>query len=457
MIKLPTISLQKKLVLSCSSAIFLTFCLFSFLEYNSVSKWMLNREKLAVKRTMMDVTMYYKDLQANDIRQSKDLLRSLNDKDQLIRIYDQNGNVLVSDKNGLFPVLEPRPVNTSEIGKLSTEENDTIVFRSPLKADGFQGTIEVVRELNSYEKMMDHLFFVMISFGVAAILLSALIGFFLARQLLKPVRDLATAMKRIKANGFQERVKVSKRKDELTDFSNLFNEMMDELEQSFLQQKQFIEDASHELRTPVSILEGHLSLLNRWGKKDPAILDESLEACLQEVSRLKKLTLNLLDLTRAENSRMILSQEFIDVNQILDQLVKNFEVIHPDFQFELMVAQNMKPISMIEQHLQQVLIILMDNAVKYSDEHKYIKVSARQNEKETILSVEDQGIGIPQKYVNEVFNRFFRVDKARNRENGGTGLGLSIAKRIIEKYQGYIEIESQLGIGTTITIVLPLK
>lgn len=457
MMKLNTISLQKKLVLSCSSAIFLTFCLFSFLEYNSVSKWMLNREKIAVKRTIVDVTTNYKDLQINDIRQSKDILKSLNDKDQLIRIYDQYGKVLVSDKIGLFPVLEPRPVNQTELGKITTEENDTIVVRSPLKAVGFKGTIEVVRELNSYEKMMDHLFFVMISFGVAAILLSALIGFFLARQLFKPVRDLAATMQKIKANGFQERVKIDKRKDELTDFSNLFNEMMDELEESFSRQKQFMEDASHELRTPVSILEGHLSLLNRWGKKDPAILDESLEACLQEVTRLKKLILNLLDLTRVENTRTFLSQEIVDVNQILQQLVKNFEVIHPEFQFELIVEKNIAPIRILEQHLQQLLIILMDNAVRYSDEHKHIKVSARQTGRETILSVEDNGIGIPSEHVDDVFNRFFRVDKARNSENGGTGLGLSIAKKLVEKYNGKITIESQVGIGTIVTIILPFE
>lgn len=104
-------------------------------------------------------------------------------------------------------------------------------------------------------------------FGVAAILFSAISGFLLAKQLLTPVRDLAKAMKQIKENGFRERMIVYKQKDELTALTTVFNEMMDEIEKSFLLQKHFVEDASHELRTPVSILEGHLSLLNRWGKR----------------------------------------------------------------------------------------------------------------------------------------------------------------------------------------------
>ncbi|MCM2532004.1 HAMP domain-containing histidine kinase [Neobacillus pocheonensis] len=449
---------QTKLVLSGSTAIFFTFFLFSFLEYHTVSNWMLQREEVAINRTITDIATYYKDRESSltnkDIVNSKEFLRKMNDKDQLIRVYDQTGKILVSDKNGQFAVLEPTPVKKKVSEKVSEEGNEAIVSRLPIKGQNFQGTLEIVRQLDNYHKMMDHLFWVMTVFGIAAILLSAISGFFLANQLLKPVRDLASAMKKIKENGFQERMEVYKQKDELTELTNVFNKMMDEIEKSFLQQKQFVEDASHELRTPVSILEGHLSLLNRWGKKDPMILDESIEASLQELTRLKKLIIDLLELTRAENPR-VLSGEKANLPIILQQLVKNLEMIHPDFLFTMEVDQQLPLIAMSEQHLQQILIILLDNSVKYSRENKTIVISAKRKGNEILLSVMDRGIGIQSEHIPEVFNRFYRIDKARSRESGGTGLGLSIAKQLIEKNNGAISIQSKEGIGTKVNILLP--
>lgn len=453
------VSWQTKLILSSSTAIFLTFTLFSLLEYKSISKWMMNREEQVVKRTLADISTYYKDrngkLSVEDISKSSGFLRTMNDNNQMIRIYDNKGNVLASDKDGVSPILEPAPVAVSSIELITTAENEAIVGRIPLKVTKFQGTIEIVRELSSYNKMMERLFVVMTSFGVLAILFSALSGFFLSRQLLRPVRNLAMAMKKIKENGFQERMELVQHKDELTDLSHLFNDMMDQIEQSFLQQKQFIEDASHELRTPVSILEGHLSLLNRWGKKDPAILDESLEASLEEVSKLKKLVVDLLELTRAENLRPSFFIEYVDVKTFLQRLVKNLEMLHPEFQFTLRIEEAINPVFISEQHLQQILIIILDNAIKYSETSRKIDLTVEQTVKETSISVIDYGIGIPEEHITDVFNRFYRIDKARNREKGGTGLGLSIAKRLIEKYNGCIYITSQEEKGTKVKMVIP--
>ncbi|MDN3019332.1 HAMP domain-containing histidine kinase [Paenibacillus sp. BSR1-1] len=451
---------QTKLVLSSSTAIFLTFFLFSLLEYHTVSKWMLNREEIAINRTITDIAAFYKvkpgPLSQQDIEHSEVFLRKMNDKDQLIRVYNQKGELLVSDKNGDFSVLEPTPAKKRTTERVSIEGHEAIVARYPLMSSKFKGTLEIVRQLNNYHKMMSNLFWVMTIFGSAAILFSAISGFFLSRQLLKPVRDLARAMKRIKENGFQGRMELYVHKDELTDLTNVFNEMMDEIEKSFMKQKQFVEDASHELRTPVSILEGHLSLLNRWGKKDPAILDESLAASLQELSRLKKLINDLLLLTRAENPR-VKSGDKADIPAVLQHLIKNIEIVHPEYQFNLEIEQPISKAAISEQHLEQILIILIDNSIKYSHENKTIWISAHQRGREILLSVIDSGIGISSEHIPEVFNRFYRVDKARGRENGGTGLGLSIAKRLIMKYNGSISIESKEGVGTKVSMILPIN
>lgn len=130
------VSWQTKLILSGSIAIFLTFTIFSLLEYNSVSKWMLKREELVVKRSITDISTYYKgqeDISSKDaIKNSYSFIKKINDKDQLIRIYNLKGEVLVSDKNGLFPVLEPEPVTKQKIEKITTEDNEAIIARYPL-------------------------------------------------------------------------------------------------------------------------------------------------------------------------------------------------------------------------------------------------------------------------------------------------------------------------------------
>ncbi|MDR6122791.1 two-component system sensor histidine kinase ArlS [Bacillus sp. SLBN-46] len=450
---------QTKLVLSGSSAIFLTFFLFSFLEYHTVSKWMMNREEMAINRTIKDIATFYKaraeTLNRTDIIDSDDFLRNMNDKDQLIRVYDNKGNILVSDKNGNFPVLEPVPTRVSTTDRISIEGKEAIVARYPINGDKFKGTLEVVRHLNNYHKMMSNLFWVMTIFGIAAILFSAISGLILAKQLLRPVRRLARGMKKIKEDGFQGRVEVYKQKDDLTELTNVFNEMMDEIEKSFQAQKQFVEDASHELRTPVSILEGHLSLLNRWGKKDPVILEESLDASLQELSRLKKLINDLLVLTRAENQRVVTAEKS-DIVDLVLKIISKLEIIHPDYQFEIKMEKHLPMISIAEHHFEQILIILLDNSIKYSNGNKIISISAVREEGDVIVSVSDQGIGIANEDIPDVFNRFYRVDKARVRENGGTGLGLSIAKQLVIKYNGSILIESKEGIGTKVSISIPI-
>lgn len=419
---------------------------------------MMNREEIAINRTMSDITTFYnaKSNKPNrgEIKNSQTFLRKMNDKDQLIRVYDKDGHILVSDKNGDFPVFEAAPTRKKVTQMVSIEGDEAFVSRAPLKGDDFSGTVEIVRQLNNYRRMMGYFFWVMTIFGIAAIVFSAISGFLLAKQLLKPVRDLAQAMKQIKETGFQERMNGYKQKDELTALTNVFNEMMDEIEKSFLLQKQFVEDASHELRTPVSILEGHLSLLNRWGKKDSAILDESLEASLQEVTRLKKLINDLLHITRAEHPRLI-NEEKTDISETLHKLVKNLEIVHPEYNLFLEVEQGLPKIPISRQHMEQIMIILLDNAIQYSSNNKEVWISAKLEGDELIISVVDSGIGIRSEDLAKVFNRFYRVDQARSRENGGTGLGLSIAQRLIKKYNGTILIESQVGVGTTVKMALP--
>ena len=140
-----------------------------------------------------------------------------------------------------------------------------MIYRKPIEINGFKGTVEIVRNLENFDSLMNQIFTLVIVTGIAAIFLSLLGGRLVSFQLLKPINSIIKTMKRIKENGLKERVQLNKQRDEITELGIMFNELMSNLEKSFYQQQQFVEDASHELKTPLSIIHGHLSMINRWG------------------------------------------------------------------------------------------------------------------------------------------------------------------------------------------------
>ncbi|UUZ97146.1 HAMP domain-containing histidine kinase [Paenibacillus sp. P25] len=214
------------------------------------------------------------------------------------------------------------------------------------------------------------------------------------------------------------------------------------------QSEQFVEDASHELKTPIAIMEGHLSMLERWGKSDPAVLDESLRTSLEQILRLKGIMQELLDLTRAESVGPLQEVQPLSVHDVIPKTVEGFAAVHPDFSFRQEVSGLTGVKVRIEKrHLEQLLLILLDNAVNYSAERKRIGVIGEVQDGNVQIGIQDQGIGIGEEHIPRLFDRFYRADKARSREQGGTGLGLSIAKRLAENYAGTIWIMSKPGKG----------
>ena len=253
------------------------------------------------------------------------------------------------------------------------------------------------------------------------------------------------------------RVPVVSKDDELAELTVLFNRMLDRMHRYVEQQQQFVGDVSHELRTPVAIIQGHLELLERWGKDDPQVLDESIKASLQEIDRMKNLVQEMLDLSRAEQVEIQYKNEIADAREVGLQVFNDFKMIHPDFQIVLDNDLKSKtPVRIYRNHLEQILIILLDNAVKYSTDRKEIHMAMSKNTRYVELVVQDFGEGISQANIKKIFDRFYRVDKARSRNKGGNGLGLSIAHRLVEGYHGSISVESVEGQGSVFKVQLPL-
>lgn len=452
-----------KITLWSSMFLFFLFLSYNLFQYIVIDNGILNYEKQNGIHQLKEVLAFIQSddepLSLKQIENSEGYLSKINEKNQLIRILDRKGNIITSTSNNVSSNWQqPKTVKHQEYKVIRNHDERLLVLRSPIVTDNFTGTVEIVRNMEMSDAFMDKVFLLMLVAGVGSLIFSILGGTILAKKILSNIQALTLTMKKIKTNGLEERVPVNEKNDEFAQLGSLFNELMDSLEDSFLQQKQFVEDASHELRTPLAIIQGHLMLLNRWGKNDAAVLDKSLKSSLKEVERLTNLVQELLELSRAENSLINpVDAEPINVWTTVQHVVRNFEVVYSDYEFKIKQFHENLYVNISSRHLEQILIILLDNAVKYSKkEEKEVVIDCSLINEKVSLKVMDKGIGIPKEDIPYILNRFYRVDKARSRKQGGLGLGLAIAKRWVEKYHGTINIESKEGEGTNVTIVLPL-
>ncbi|WP_334328385.1 sensor histidine kinase [Companilactobacillus sp. HBUAS59699] len=294
--------------------------------------------------------------------------------------------------------------------------------------------------------------------GIIVFLVGVAVSFFAVTQVLNNIKVINKTIDALnKKPDSDSRIKIRKRNDEIYDLTVNINKMLDRMQAYTNQQKEFVEDVSHELRTPVAVLEGHLSMLQRWGKDDPEVLNDSINSSLQELKRMQSLIQEMLDLTRVEQIDSDYLDQTTEVKPLFTQVYNDFKMLHSDFviNFDDDIRDG-SVVKIYRNHLEQVLVILLDNAFKYSADRKEISLSASTNSEVLEIAVQDYGLGIAKNDVKRIFNRFYRVDKARSRKRGGNGLGLSIAKRLIEIYHGTLEVESVVGSGTVFRIELPL-
>jgi len=320
------------------------------------------------------------------------------------------------------------------------------------------GYVQGFYDLSAFFEIRQKLLLTLISLELLVLLLSALVGYLLSLHFLNPLKKIRNTMEEIQENPQADiHAPQLKTNDELADLADIFNLMLDRMRSYTEQQEQFVEDVSHELRTPVAVIEGHLSMLKRWGKDDPEVLAESIDASLQEITRMKTLVQDMLDLSRAEQVDIYYKNESSPAKEVVYQIFNNFKMLHPEFTFTIDDdLSEEKDVQIYRNHFEQILIIILDNAVKYSADRKEIHLSISTSREDLELVIQDFGEGIAAEDIKKIFHRFYRVDKARSRLKGGNGLGLSIVKKLVASYQGTIAAESSLGQGTIFRINLPL-
>ncbi len=249
--------------------------------------------------------------------------------------------------------------------------------------------------------------------------------------------------------------KIHTGKKEFIGMEDAINDLLERTRNSYKSQIRFVSDASHELRTPIAVIQGYANMLDRWGREDKEILDESIASIKSEADNMNRLVENLLFLARGDSGRTVLRLEEININQLLCDIYDEFVMIDSTHEFSLDLRADI--VSQADSSLiKQCLRILVDNAVKYSPEGTDIILRLqKRNDNFFAIDVQDYGIGVKSEDADKIFERFYRSDPARNRQNGGSGLGLSIAKWIADKHNGYFELLSYENIGTRISLVLP--
>ena len=313
-------------------------------------------------------------------------------------------------------------------------------------------TIQIIREDDIFDEFITNSLPILVLTSILGLVLSGVGATYVSKNFINRLRKLITTMNEIKEKGIDKRAEISELNDEIDKVNIVFNSMMDELEEAFHEQSRFVSDASHELKTPLTALNGHLSMLKRWGKNDEERLEKSLDICLSEVERLTKIVNDMLTLSRLEKVDIDLEKlNGIEPKIIIDEVIEQYKILNPDVNYITNIDENIK-VKIDPNDLKQLLIIFIDNSIKYNDKNNIeIKINFKKVSNKMQLEVIDNGMGIPKEEINNVMKRFYKVDKSRL-HNSSFGIGLSIANRIVKIYNGEIFISSELGKYTKVTV-----
>ncbi|HLP17801.1 MAG TPA: ATP-binding protein [Bacteroidota bacterium] len=379
----------------------------------------------------------------------------LSPKKQIIQIRDRNDEILYRSyslgKEEIF--FEDIPYGTIKVVTIYNAKGQPLrlaVTQSPV------AKIYVAYPESEVFEVLSNLFSLFIIMVPVSLLISVLGGFFLAKASLQPVDVITQTARDITAQNLDQRIPHRGVNDELGRLASTFNDMIERLQHSFDQIQQFSIDASHELRTPLTIMRGEIEMALRAQQTS----DEYrlvLSSTLDEIMRMSSIIDNLLTLAKADVGQDTLNLEPLSLSAIIKELYEDSAILAEPKNI-CVILQRLDDISMLgdDVRLHQMLLNLVSNAIKYTPEDGEVRLSLTQDDGFAIIQVSDTGIGIPKENLSRIFDRFYRVDKSRSREMGGTGLGLSIAKWAAEAHGGEILVESEIGIGSTFTVLLPI-
>lgn len=382
----------------------------------------------------------------------------------VLRIEDGNG-ARVFDSEPHYPSLSEVQQHIVEAPPFWASKSLQVVFLNkyhmyyqtlsvPWKGKSYQ--LHFLRMITAERDFLHLLRNGLLLANTLGIVVALLACYYVSRQSLHPLRTITQTAQEIEVTDLSRRIPTPPADDEMRELAVTINRMLDRIESGFEQQRRFVSDASHELRTPVTVMLGYSDMLSRWGWEDEEILDEGIAAIRSEAENMKSLIERLLFLARADLNRQAMHREIIDMAALLADVAQKGQLIAT--QHTLLLQEN-DPARIYGDAvmIRQMLRIFLDNAVKYTPAGGKIFLTSQRKGDELHVLVADTGIGIAPEHQAKVFDRFYRVDSSRSKVGaGGTGLGLAIARWIAEAHDIRLALTSEVGQGTTIHLYIPL-
>jgi len=379
---------------------------------------------------------------------------------------------IVDDQNNLLFDSAPAALDNPELPKESTQDLSALLlaplnrktqiicvdrqffyyFQQVLVNGGHSYQLHFMKPMTEQTHFLVVLMQILLVTNAIGLLIAIVSGIFISRGILRPLRDITKTAKEIEVNDLSKRIETLDGNDELQELAKTFNHMLNRIQTGFEQQRRFVSDASHELRTPVTVISGYANMLDRWGKQDAAALEEGIVAIKSEAANMYKLIEKLLFLARADHNKQIVTKTAVKTAPLIEEISH----IAPDHEIRLL--KNDPAIIYADAvSIKEMLRIFIENSIKYTPGGKSISISSHKAEQHLEISVQDTGIGIPEAEQLNIFDRFYRVDKSRTKATGGgTGLGLSIARWIANQHDSVIQLASKPGDGTRVTVIIPL-
>lgn len=382
-----------------------------------------------------------------------------------IQIMDGFGNIRSKSTTlGLFHLpLSGRALRNAVENKATYETID-YVGRQPLRVitypvmanNRLKSIIQIGTSVESIQNALDSIVSIFYSITPIVVILATIGGLILASKALSPVNEITMLARKIEAENLNERIATFGTGDEIDKLAETFNEMIARLETSFKSIKQFTSDASHELRTPLAILKGETEVALKNCSSMQGFRGV-LKSNLEEIERMSQIVNNLLTIAKTDIN---IEPEFEDIrlHEIINEKFRQTRHIADEKEIELKLLKNEEIIVKGDPlQIRQLILNLIENAIKYTHEKGSVAISLEKYEGNALIKVSDTGVGIAKEDMPHIFDRFYRVDKGRARTEGGTGLGLSICRQIAASHGGRIEVESEVGKGSTFMVYIPMK
>ena len=437
--------LKNKIHLWSTLLMLVILLIFTTIIYFSFSRLTYSTE---VNQLQSDVNSLVETFNANPSEDPGTILLAYIPANGLIQVLGASGELIRTIQDPAvtaeFPVNLPDQRGTREVkGEMFAYVKAPIIW-----IDGEVATIVVAQSLREVTDNLQTLRLVLVTVTLLAMIPIVISSIVLGGIVTKPITSLTNTMTRIQRNGQFEKLPITQSSnDEIGQMGSTFNEMMALLEENYKKQEEFVSNASHELKTPLTVISSYAKLLQRQGMDDRKIAEEALAAIQGESERMKAMIEQFLHIARRSETQMAFAE--VDLISVLEQTASSMNASF-NREFHLMADDKSIPVITDLAKMKQLLYILLDNARKYSSER--IEIIAKKDGA-PIVQIRDYGMGIPKESLPFVFDRFYRVDKARSRETGGFGLGLSLAKQLADSLGVKLEIESIEGMGTTVSIV----